>query len=129
MAGVSPLPALVERHMLAPFDWRRDHCVAAVGRVLRDLGHDVPEELFCGVYSGEDEAVRARGPSLAETARRAARELSWPEIDPARARDADVGVRGQTLAIRCGSWWVAKSERGYALYATVDRAWRPGRPA
>lgn len=125
MRGAGDIVAAVDRHMGGPFDWRTEHCVAAVGRVLLDLGYDVPEGLFFGVYAGEAEVVRARGPSLAEAAQRAAQGLSWPELDPAAAEDADVGVRGNTLAIRCGGWWVAKTEDGYALLPAVDRAWRP----
>lgn len=125
MAGVSDIFLAVDRHMGGPFDWQSEHCAAAVGRVLRDLGYGVPDELFFARYASEEDAVRARGPDLAETAKRAAQRLSWPEVDPAEARDADVGVTGNTLAIRCGAWWVAKSEEGYALLVGVERAWRP----
>lgn len=125
MAGLSDIVLAVDRHMSGPFSWKRDHCAAAVGRVLRDLGYEVPEELFFRSYTGPADWRRHWGATLSEAAERASLTLPWPEIDPAEARGADVGISGDTLAVRCGPWWVAKSEHGYALLPRVERAWRP----
>lgn len=110
--------------MGGPFDWRGEHCAAAIGRVLRDLGYAVPD-LFFGVYASREDVCRREGGGLLEFVDRMAATTGWPEVVPAEAEDADVGLKVDTLALRCGAWWVAKTEEGYALLVGVDRAWRP----
>lgn len=125
MAGVSEIALAIDRHMGGAFAWQGEHCAAAIGRVLSDLGYAVPEGVFWGCYASREEACRLHGGSLSEIAEREAQRLGWAEVDPAGAEDADVGLKGDTLAIRCGAWWVAKTEDGYALLVCVERAWRP----
>lgn len=113
----------VERHMLAPFRWGASDCASAVCAVLVDMGHPDPFAPWRGAYSDEDGA-RAVG-RVEDRAAESFAALGWPEIDPETAEDCDVGVYGNSLAIRCGGRWALKSLDGYVTKPRVRRAWRP----
>lgn len=111
--------------MLRGFEWGKSDCCLAPCDAWVELGFPDPAEPYRGRYSDEAGARAVMGGSVEDVAVRECARLGWREIDPAEARDADVGVVGNTLAIRSDGWWRCKSPRGEVLMRRVRRAWRP----
>lgn len=121
MAGMS---AIIERHMLRPFQWGESDCCLAVCNVLVELGWPDPAARFRGHYDDEAGARALMAGTTEELAAREFARMGWPPVALHEARDGDVGVSGMSLAIRCGGLWWAKSGDGYGT-CKAERAWRP----
>ena len=122
MAG---LDSAIEREMLRPFHWGENDCCLAACNVLASMGFGDAAAAYRGRYSDEPGACLVMAGTTEEVAEREAARIGWPEINPADARDCDVGVVGHSLAIFSGGWWNAKSMDGVVMKRRVRRAWRP----
>ena len=122
---MAELNELIEREMCRPFVWGESDCCCAVCNILVAMGHDDPMAAHRRGYSDKAHARVVMAASMLGVAVREAKRLGWPEIDPDRARDGDIGIIDRTLAIFSGGWWIAKSGGGCILKRKARRAWRP----
>lgn len=118
----------IDRYLDGPFAWGRNDCCLSVCNALAARGFGDPAAAFRGLYADQDGATAAAGGDVEAVAARVCAARGWPEIDPAEARDNDIGVLRGCLAIRDGGWWKSKTERGVLVSRRRPaRVWRPQR--
>lgn len=114
--------------MLRPSERGRVDCCTVIADSLMLEGWPDLAAAWRGRYASLAEAEALMGCKLAEFAPRLMADLGWPEIEPAEARDLDIGLKFEAFAfIHVGGAWLGKSVGGCRIARRVDRAWRPVR--